>query len=390
MNNAVFWNPTKILFGKGMEMRVGDEVAAISKRVLLHYGGQSIKKYGLYDKIVASLKESGVEFVELGGVKPNPRAALAQQGIDICRRDGLDLIVAVGGGSVIDSAKAIAAGVPYQGELLDLFVGKADVKEALPIVTVLTIPGAGSESSDGCVITFEEEGLKRSFGSDLVRPKVAILNPEITFTLPEFQTMCGVVDSIAHVYERYFTNTTYVDCTDRICEGLIKTLMKYGPLVKQNPLSYDIRAEVMWAAKMAHDGTDGVGREEDWGAHMIEHEVSAQYDITHAAGLAVIGPAWMKYVYRANKERFVQYAERVFDIDPTDRDEDEVILEAIGRYQQFLKSMGMPLTLRELGVTDKSHFAEMADKCVRYTGGTTGNFVKLTAKDVEAIYEIAF
>lgn len=390
MINEIFWNPTKVFFGKGTEAEVGKEVASMAKKVLLHYGGQSIKKFGLYDKIVASLQEAGVDFVELGGVQPNPRASLIEKGIELCKKENIDFILAVGGGSVIDSAKGIAAGVCYDGPLLDLFTGKADVEDILPIGVVLTIPGAGSESSTGCVVTFEEEGLKRSFDSNLARPKFAILNPEVTFTLPEFQSMCGVVDAICHVHERYFTNTTFVDCTDRICEGIIKTLMKYGPMLKDHPHDYDIRAEVMWACKVAHDGTDGVGREEDWATHNIEHEVSAQYDVTHAAGLACISPAWMKYCFKTNVPRFMQYANRVYDIPIEGRDEDEVFAELIEKYTAFLKTMSMPTTLRELGINEKTHFAEMADKCVRYTGGTTGNFKKLDAKDVEAILELAF
>ena len=391
MNNHIYYNPTKILFGKGMEQYLGEEIANVNaKKVLLHYGGESVKKYGIYDKVTRILGESGIDYVELGGVQPNPRASLIREGIALSRKEQVDFILALGGGSVIDSAKGIAAGVYYDGDLLDFFTGKAAVEKALPIGVVLTIPGAGSESSEASVITFEEINAKLGMGNDILRPRFSILNPEFTFTLPERLSMCGVVDAITHVYERYFTNTTFVDCTDRIGEGIIMTLMKYGPLLKENPNNYDIRAEVMWACKIAHDGTVGVGREEDWGSHAIEHALSAQYDVTHAAGLAVIVPAWMKYVYRHDIPRFLQLARRVFGIETENRDPDEAILEMIEKYKEFLKSLGMPLTLRELGIPDQSKLAQMAEICAKYAGGTVGNFVKLNAQDIEKIYQLAY
>ena len=392
MRNHIYYNPTKILFGQGMEAETGKEIREFggSKVLFHHYGDLYLKESGLYDKIMNSLGESKLEVIELTGVKPNPRDDLVREGAELCKKENIDFILAVGGGSVIDSSKAIAMCRYYEGDFKDFYTSKAVCENALPVGVVLTIPGAGSESSGDSVITFLDEGIKRGASSPHIRPKFSILNPEVTFTLPERLSLCGIVDAITHVHERYFTNERYVDATDRMCEGLIKTLMKYGMEVQEDPNNYQVRAEIMWASKIVHDGTLGVGRVEDWASHSIEHEISSQYDITHAAGLAVINPNWMKYVYKNNIDRFIQYANRVFDVPTEGRDPEGVVLEGIAKFQEFLSKMKMPLTMRDLGITEKTYFKVMADKVTRYTGGTEGNFVKLTAADVEAIYELAY
>lgn len=391
MINGIYSNPTTVFFGKGMEARVGEEVAKYSRKVLLHFGGDSFKKYGLYDRVTASLKAAGVSYTELGGVKPNPRASLVYQGIELCRRKSIDFILAVGGGSVIDSAKAISIGAPWQGDFCDFFEGKSAPQKALKIAVILTVPGSGSESSAASVITHEEKGAKLTYYHPMITPVFAILNPEVTYTLPEYYTACGIVDAISHVLERYFTNTTYVDCTDRIGEGLMKTLMKYAVLVKDAPDNYDVRAEIMWACKLAHDNTAGFGRKHDWSSHSMAHELGAVYDVTHGAAMGVVFPAWMKYVYKANTDRSVQFANRVFDIDTNSTDTEPAILLAIDKFKEFLKAIGMPVTLRELGIPDKTRFAEIAKNCVRFMpSGTIGNFVRLPPKDIVNILDIAY
>ncbi|WP_027339285.1 iron-containing alcohol dehydrogenase [Halonatronum saccharophilum] len=388
MKNFNFSNKTEIIFGRGSERKLGKKTKAFSNKILLHYGGGSIKKYGVYDKVVDSLKESGVEFIELGGVKPNPRLSLVKEGIDICRKKDINFILAVGGGSVIDSAKAIAAGVSYDGDVWDFFDGKARPKEVLNIGVVLTIPAAGSETSAGTVVTKEEGWYKQSFGTDELRPKFAILNPETTFTLPPYQTAAGAVDIIAHVMERYFTKVSNVDLTDRLCEATLKTMIKNVPIVLENSEDYDARAEIMWAGTIAHNGLLGTGRIGDWASHNIEHELSAIYDVAHGAGLAVIFPAWMQYVYKQDINRFAQFATRVFGVEYDFNDPERTVIEGIRRLKSFFKSIGMPVTLEELGVED-NRFEEMATKCIEIYGDGLGSFMKLDKEDIIKIYELA-
>lgn len=391
MLNDIYYNPTKIFFGKGEELRVGAEVAKYSKNILLHYGGGSCKKSGLLDIIKNSLVENGVNFTEFGGVVPNPRDTMVYEGINLCREKKIDFILAVGGGSVIDSAKAIGMGVPYEGDFFDFFINEKTPETTLPVATVLTLPGAGSESSKSCVITFESRGRKLSVNTDVIRPVFSILNPEFTYTVPMWNTMCGITDAIAHTLERYFTNTEYVDCTDRMCEGLIKTLMKYGLLVKESPNNYQIRAEIMWACKLAHDNSTGFGREQDWACHKIQHELGAVYDMSHGAGLAAVIPAWMKFVGPSHLERFVQFGHRIFGIDIKNTQPDVVLSQTICCFSLFLKSIGMPVRLTELGIYNKSNFEEMAEKAVSvFPSKTIGYFEKLTKEDIVKILEIAY
>jgi alcohol dehydrogenase YqhD (iron-dependent ADH family) len=386
MDNFTFQNKTKIIFGKGTESQVGQETVSYNKKMLLHYGGGSIKKTGLYDKVVASLNESGVEFIELGGALPNPRLSLVHEGIKLCRKHGIGFVLAVGGGSTIDSAKAIAAGVPYDGDVWDFFVNKKTmtVTEALPVGVILTLAATGSESSNSCVINRDEGDFKKSIRSESIIPQFAILNPELTFTLPVYQTACGITDILAHVMERYFTCTKNVDYTDRLCEATMKTVVVHAPVVMENPKDYNARAQIMWASTIAHNNLLNTGRVGDWASHHIQHEMSALYpDLAHGAGLAIVFPAWMKYVYRHDIMRFKQFAQRVWDVSDSFGSDEEIALEGIKRYTEFVKSIGMPISFADAGLpTDK--FREMAQKC-----GEDGKFVKLSIDDIVKIYELA-
>ena len=374
MENFIYSWPTKIIFGKQTESLVGEETARLGKKVLLHYGTGHIKKTGLYGKVVGSLEKSNVEFVELPGVVPNPRIELAREGIELCKKERVDFILAVGGGSVIDSAKAIAAGFYHEGDPWDFFEKHIPVEKALPIGVVLTIPAAGSEGSPASVVT--NGNRKLSFYSDLLRPKFAILNPDLTKTLPKNQTAAGIADMMAHIIERYFTNTPDVDVTDKLCEATLRSIIKNARLVMQNPGNYDYRAELMWASTIAHQGFLGNGREEDWASHKIEHELSAHYGITHGAGLAVVIPAWMKHVHGHDEKRFEQFAREVFG--------KSTAPEGIQALEDFFREIGLPTRLKDLNIGDEK-FEIMAKGSMR--GDSIGNFVKLKKEDVLEIYK---
>ncbi|MFA6506863.1 MAG: iron-containing alcohol dehydrogenase [Treponemataceae bacterium] len=388
MDNFEFLNPTRIVFGKGTESQVGAEVKRFASSCLLHFGGGSIKKSGLYDRIVASLKKEGIRFVELGGVQPNPRVGLVREGIEICRKNKLEFVLAVGGGSVIDSAKAIAVGVPYSGDVWDFFTGKLMPTTKLPVGSVLTIPAAGSEASHSCVLTNEDGMMKRPLNMEMNRPSFAIMNPELTYSLPPYQTACGVADIMSHVMERYFTDVPKVDFTDRLCEATLKTVIGNATLVMSNPNDYDARAEIMWTSTIAHNNLLSTGRVGDFGSHMIEHELSGINDVAHGAGLAVIFPAWMKYVYKRHLNRFVQFAVRVWDVDQKFDDPDRTALEGIARMEAYFQALGLPVRLSEIKI-DESHFEEMIRKLYAGRGETVGNVVKLKADDVRAILKLA-
>ncbi|MRH41386.1 iron-containing alcohol dehydrogenase [Aquibacillus halophilus] len=386
MQNFVFHNSTKIIFGKDQEQVVGQESVAYGKKLLLHYGGGSIKSSGLYDRVVSSLKEQGVEIFELGGVKPNPRVSLVRDGVALCKENDIDFILAVGGGSVIDSAKAIAAGCKYDGDVWDFYTGKAAVTDSLPLGVVLTIPAAGSESSAGTVITNEEGSYKRATGHISLRPRFAILNPVLSYTLPSYQTACGVTDMISHILERYFTNEKNVELTDRLSEATLRTIINNAHTVLEDPTNYDARAEIMWAGTIAHNDLLDTGRIGDWGSHDVEHEISGIYDIAHGAGLAIVFPAWMKYVYKHDINRFVQFANRVWDVEIDLNNLEKTALEGIKRTEQFFSSIGMPIRLEEVNINEE-HFDEMAKKGTER--GPLGNFVKLQEKDVRQIFNLA-
>jgi alcohol dehydrogenase YqhD (iron-dependent ADH family) len=384
VKNFSFQNPTRILFGRGYEEKVGEQVAIYSKNILLHFGGGSIKASGLYDRVTASLKKAGVKWVELGGVKPNPRLSLVHEGVKLCKEHKLGLILAVGGGSVIDSAKAIAMGAVIEGDVWDFYLGKGAPVDALPIGTVLTIPAAGSEASTGTVITNEEGWLKRAVNSELIYPRFSILNPELAFSLPKFQVACGVTDIMAHLMERYFTNITHVTFTDRLLEATMKTLINLAPKVLEKPQDYDAWSELMWAGTIAHNNLLDTGRVGDWASHDIEHEVSGIYDIAHGAGLAVTFPAWMKYVLDHDLNRFVQWSVRVWNVEMDVFNPETVAHAGIERMEEFFRSLGLGTRLSDLGIP-ADRIDEMADKCTGGNTRTVGNFVKL---DRDAVREI--
>ena len=391
MNNFAFYSPTKFVFGRGAEAQVGALVRAFGgTKALLHFGGGSVKLSGVYDAVVKSLDEAGVGYVALGGVQPNPRSGLVREGIALCRKEGVDFILAVGGGSVIDSAKAIAFGTLYDGDFADFYFGK-DVKnqpqvpKALPVGTVLTIAAAGSEGSANSIINLEPGNLKRGATGDALRPKFSVLNPEFTFTLPPYQTACGLTDIFAHVVERYFTPTKEVEVTDALCEAVMRTVVKEGAKVMANPRDYEARANIMWAGTVAHNNVCGVGRAQDWSSHGIEHELSALYDCAHGAGLAVVMPAWMEYVMAADVARFARFAERVWDV--REGTPEEMAKEGIRRYRAWLKSIGMPQNFAELGAKAEDIPALVAKLGLK--GNTLGAFRPLADADVVQILQIA-
>ncbi|WP_027092240.1 iron-containing alcohol dehydrogenase [Cohnella thermotolerans] len=387
MNNFVFQNPTKIIFGQGTVSQLGKEAAAYGNKALLVYGGGSIKRTGLYDQVLAQLKEHNIEVFELPGVEPNPRLTTVHKGIDICRANGIGFILAVGGGSVIDAAKGIAAGVPYEGDVWDFYVRKAVAQSALPIGTVLTLSATGSEMNGGSVVTHWEENLKLAHLSIHTYPKFSILDPTLTFTVPADQTAYGSVDMMSHVFEQYFSHTADTPLQERLCESILRTVIENAPIAIAKPDDYAARANLMLCGTYAlNGGMISVGVTNDWASHGIEHELSAIYDIPHGAGLSIVFPNWMKYVYRERIERFVQYAVRVWDVDPTGKTDDEIALAGIQATRDFFTRIGAPATLSEVGIGD-DRLGEMAAKAVRYE--PLGQFKKLTKEDVEQIYRMS-
>ncbi|PWM38620.1 MAG: NADH-dependent alcohol dehydrogenase [Clostridiales bacterium] len=389
MNNYEFSCRTRIVFGADVEDRAGEYVKRCGgKRILLHYGGESAKKSGLLDKVKKSLEENGLYYAELGGVKPNPRLALVREGIRLAKEESLDFVLAVGGGSVIDSGKGIAAGVMTEDDIWGYYMDMTrGLKEALPVGVVLTIPAAGSESSNGSVLTDEETGFKRHIASEAVVPEFALLDPKLTYTLPPWQIACGCSDILAHLMERYFSRTPHTDLTDRLLEAAMQTVMKYGPLALAHPEDYDIRAEIMQVGQISHsDSLDG-GRQTDWASHEIEHELSGQYDIAHGAGLAVIFPAWMRYVCHAGPEKFMQFGRRVLGMDFSAGDTEHGIERIICALEDWYRGMGLPVRLSELGIGD-DRFDKMAEMCL-VERDHVGNFVELHEEDVKKIYELA-
>ena len=388
MENFSFYSPTYFSFGRDSEKQVGEMVRRFGgTKVLLHSGGGSIKKNGVWEAVTHSLREAGIPFVELTGVRPNPRSGLVYEGIELCRKEKVDFILAVGGGSVIDSSKAIAAGVPYDGDFWDFYSGKP-VEKALPVGTVLTIAAAGSEGSGDSVITLEKGMLKRAASGDALRPKFSIMNPQFTCSLPAYATACGITDIMAHVCERYFTNTRDVETTDRLCEGILKAVITEAPQVIAHLDDYQARANLMWAGMVAHNNLCGVGRSQDWSSHGLEHELSALYDVAHGAGLAVMMPAWMQYVMSHDVVRFVQFAVRVWDCDMNFANPEITAAEGIARFRAFLKSIGMPSNFAELGAKEED-IPKMVATLGLSEQRKMGGFVKLGASDAEAIYRIA-
>lgn len=387
MENFSYCTPTRYVFGRGVEDQVGKLTTELgASRVMVVYGQGSVVRSGLLTRVIESLTDQDIMVETLGGVKPNPEDDLVREGIAICNANDIDAIVAVGGGSVIDTAKAIAAGARYDGDFWDFFCGKAVVQDALPIGVVLTIPAAGSEGSGNSVITKKEGKVKISIRTDFwLRPKFALLDPELTFTLPAHQTAAGIADMMAHIMERYFTPTKDVVVTDRISEGLLKAIIEEAPKVIADPYDYEARANIMWSGTLAHNGICGCGRKEDWTSHAMEHELSAVYGVTHGAGLAVVFPAWMTYMAEHNPVKIAQFARRVFRVISTD--DYAAAIEGIERLRAFFKSIGLPTTMAELGIADPD-IPLLVERLHRNKGEVLGVYLPLTAKETTEIYQL--
>lgn len=390
MNNFTYIAPTKYVFGRDAEKQVGELASKLGwKKTMIVYGGGSAIRSGLLDRVKASLAASGIKFIELGGIKPNPTDDRVYEGIDLARLEGVDSLLAVGGGSVIDTAKGIGAGVVYDGDFWDFYCGKKEIEKALPVAVVLTIPAAGSEGSGNSVITKTETGVKLSFRTESVlRPLFACLNPELTFTLPPFQTACGICDMMIHIIERYFSPTQGVEVTDRLSEGLLKAIIDQAEIVMQKPDDYDARANIMWSGTLAHNGLCGCGRQEDWASHFIEHEISARYpQVAHGAGLAVIVPAWMTFVAAKRPAKVAQFGRRVFGIDCTD--DTLAASRAVSALRSFFKSIGLPTTIRELNLGEEADIDFLVERLHANKGATVGGYIPLTSADTREIYRLA-
>lgn len=389
MIDFTFENPTRIHFGKDSLSQLAQEVHRYGNRILLVYGGGSVKRIGLYDQVMAILNAENAQIWEVSGVQPNPRLSLVYKGIELCREHDVQLVLAVGGGSAIDTAKAIVNGACYDGDVWDLFTGKGSNTEVLPLGTIVTIPAAGSEMSNSSVITREEDQCKCGRNTPLNFPKFSILNPEYTYSLPPYQTACGIVDIMAHMMERYFTQVENVELTDRMTEGALRTMINNAPIVFEKPEDYNARAEIMWTGCLAHNTLFQTGRVGDWASHKIEHELSALYDIAHGAGLAIVFPAWMKYVLpRGGAKKLAQFAVRLFDVPEDFGTVEEIAKEGIARLEAFYHSIGLKTTLHENGIDDKD-FDRMAERAVRLANGNLGFFLRLKEEDVKAIYQLA-
>lgn len=386
LKSFYYFNPTKLIFGKDAITKLKDALPSGTRKILLHYGRNSIKRSGLYDEVVGILKENKIAFIELGGVTPNPKLEMVEKGIEVCKEEKIDFILAIGGGSVIDSAKAIAAGVNSSKKIWDIFLEGKGMENPLPIGVILTIPATGSESSNATVITDEKSKLKLPFEEDGLRPLFALMNPSLTLTLPKKQTFAGIVDILSHTMERYFPNEENVDLTDDLCEGTMRTVIKNAYKLLEDPNNYDARAEIMVSGTISHSGILGLGRSEDWGSHRIGHEITALYGTTHGETLSIILPAWMKYVYKENIEKFAQFAEKVFGVNLDNKSKEEVAREGIECFESFLKDIDMPISFQD-GDIPSHDFELMAKKCTH--SGTIGKVKSLGKEDVVKIFELA-
>jgi len=384
MNPFVYHNPTQLIFGRGQLSMLKEKAEQLGQTVLLVYGGGSIKRTGLYEKVVSLLQEADCRVLELSGVEPNPRLSTVKKGIELCRQEGVNWILAVGGGSVIDAAKAVAVGVPYEGDVWDFYTRKALTTEALPLGTILTLAATGSEMNRGSVVTNWDT--KEKHGASTTFPAFSILDPENTFSVPRDQTIYGISDIMSHVFEQYFTHTPEVPLQTRFAESILKTVIESADRVLANPEDYDARANILYCGTMALNGTLPVGVETDWATHSIEHAVSAVYDIPHGGGLAIIFPKWMRYVYRENIARFVRFAVEVWNVDPTGKTDDEVALEGIAATEAFFARIGAPTRLADYEIDDQ-HLQLMAEKATPY--GQIGNFKKLSSEDVAQILRMS-
>ena len=392
MKDFNYYASTEVVFGEQSEEQVATLVKRYGgKKVLVHYGGQSAVKSGLLDKVCGLLKEGGVAYVTLGGVVPNPRLSKVHEGIELCRKEGVDFILAVGGGSVIDSGKAIAIGAVTDKEVWDFYLGKAQPEASLPLASVLTIPAAGSEMSESTVITNEDGDVKLGYSNDMLRPKFAIMNPKRTFTLPPYQTAAGVTDMMMHTMERYFSHDDDMTLTDEIAEAVLRTMKDCVFVVLKDPEDYRNRAQIMWGGSVAHNGLTGCGLSDDWATHQLEHELSGMFDVTHGAGLAAVWPSWARYVYRENVSRFVKFAVNVMGVTNDYTDPEGTAIKGIEAMERFYHAIGMPINIRELigrEITD-DEIKEMVRKCSRNHTKTQGCFKVLKAEDMEAIYKMA-
>lgn len=391
MFNFSYYTPTQVVFGRDAEGHTGALVKAQGcKKVLIHYGGGSVVRSGLLGRIKASLDKEGVTYIELGGVVPNPRLSLVYQGIELCKKEGVDFILAVGGGSVIDSSKAIAYGLAEDADVWELYDRARQAKACLPVGVVLTIAAAGSEMSDSSVITKDEGGIKRGYSSDLCRPRFAIMNPELTATLPPYQTASGCADIMMHTMERYFTPNGTMDLTDSLAEGLMRTVMDNAVILRDDPANYDARAEIMWAGSLSHNGLTGCGSDGgDWATHGLEHEMGGMFDVTHGAGLAAVWGSWARYVYRDCLDRFVKFAVNVMGVENTGAPED-VALKGIEAMEDFYRSIQMPTCFSELGIAPtQEQLSTMAHMFHIACGGKKGTAKVLQETDFLKIYEMA-
>ena len=391
MNGFQYYAPTKVVFGKGTENRVAELVKEFGgNKLLVHYGGGSVQRSGLLDKVLNLLQENHIDYVTLGGVVPNPRLSLVYEGIRLCKEEGVDFILAVGGGSVIDSAKAIGYGVANEGDVWELYEQKRKAVACVPIGVILTLSATGSEMSSSSVITKEEGWLKRGYGSDLGRPKFAIMNPELTMTLPDYQTACGCTDIMMHTMERYFSRIGNMELTDALAEGLLRTVMENARILMKEPSNYDARAEIMWAGSLSHNGLTGCGGDGgDWMPHKLEHEIGGLFDVSHGAGLAAVWGSWARYVYLNCLPRFRKFAIRVCGVEEVGTDE-EIAKKGIEAMEAFLREIKMPTNLSELGIHPSGEeLRDMARKCAEGVGGAKGSAKVLREADMLAILEAA-
>ena len=386
-----YFTPTKVIFGKNTESKVAELINEFGgTKVLIHYGGGSVVRSGLLQRVKDTLDAAGISYVELGGAVPNPHLGLVYEGIELCKKENVDFLLAVGGGSAIDSAKAIGYGLANEGDVWDYYDYKRKVTGSIPLGVILTIAATGSEMSDSSVITKEEGLVKRGYSSDFGRPKFAIMNPELTMTLPDYQTACGCTDIMMHTMERYFTNGGNMELTDALAEGLLRTVKKNAIILRDNPKNYDARAEVMWAGSLAHNGLTGCGNDGgDWMTHKLEHELGGLYDVAHGAGLAAIWGSWARYVYKNCLHRFKKFALNVMDVENTGSDE-EIALRGIEAMEDFYRSINMPTNLRELGVnaTDED-LKLMAHKCAVGVGGEMGSAKVLNEEAMLEIFRMS-
>lgn len=386
MLNFVYSIPTEIFFGEGKIKVLGKEIKKYGNKVLLVYGGGSIKKTGLYDKITNILKENNIDFVELAGVEPNPRITSVREGIKLCRENNIDFILAIGGGSVIDCSKFIAGGYYYDGDPWDFFIGKGNVTEALPLASILTLAATGSEMNRGGVISNLETNQKLSTGHPALSPKFSILDPTYTYTVPKNQTAAGAVDIMSHIFEVYFTPTKTAFLQNRMAEGVLKTVFHYGPIAFNEPENYEARANLMWASSLAINGLLSYGKDTNWSVHGMEHELSAFYDITHGVGLGILTPVWMEYILNEDTvDDIAEYGINTWNL-TADEDKYKTAKEAINKTRDFIKSLGIPMTLREVGIGEEK-LEIMAKQCAG--DGTVGNYPPLTSEDILEIYKRA-